>query len=72
VRCANERSIPLCANASVSADAQRALATDETHSSAPPPNSRLLSAEEQACPHTTYVRELASQTTKCSRPQISG
>ena len=39
-------------------------AWDETQSSAPPPNSRLLSAEEQACPHTTYVCELASQTTK--------
>jgi hypothetical protein len=38
------------------------LASDETHSSAPMPNSRLLSAEGHVCPHTAYVR--ASQTTR--------
>ena len=41
-----------------------APASTETQSSAPIPNSRLLSAEGHVCPHTTYVRELASQTTK--------
>lgn len=35
---------------------------DETQSSAPMPNSRLLSAEGHVCPHTAYVR--ASQTTR--------
>ncbi len=38
------------------------VAPDETQSSAPPPTSRLLSADGRVCPHTTYVRELASQT----------
>jgi hypothetical protein len=37
-------------------------APDETQSSAPMPNSRLLSAEGHVCPHTAYVR--ASQTTR--------
>jgi hypothetical protein len=41
---------------------RRVTAADETQSSAPPPNSRLLSADGYVCPHTTYVRELASQT----------
>jgi hypothetical protein len=33
------------------------LARDETQSSAPPPNSRLLSADGHVCPHTTYARK---------------
>jgi hypothetical protein len=37
----------------VGAEAPTTLAVDETQSRAPPPNSRLLSAEDQACPHTT-------------------
>jgi hypothetical protein len=36
---------------------------DETQSSALPPSSRLLSGEEQAGPHTTCVREVASRPT---------
>jgi hypothetical protein len=43
-------------------EALRALASDETQLSAPMTNSRLLSAEGQVCPRTTYVR--ASQTTR--------
>jgi hypothetical protein len=39
---------------------RHAPALDETQSSAPMPNSRLLSAERHVCPHTTDVR--ASQT----------
>jgi hypothetical protein len=38
-----------------------ATGKDETQSSAPIPNSRLLPAG--TCPHTTHVRELTSQTT---------
>jgi hypothetical protein len=38
-------------------------AWDETQSSAPPPNSRLLSRRNKRV-RTTYVCELASQTTK--------
>jgi hypothetical protein len=34
---------------------------DDTQSSAPAPNSRLLSVEEQACRHPTDARELASR-----------
>jgi hypothetical protein len=37
---------------------------DETQSSAPMPNSRLLSAEGTCVQTPHYVRELASQTTK--------
>jgi hypothetical protein len=37
---------------------------DDTQMSAPVLALHLLSAEERACPHTTYVRELASRTTK--------
>jgi hypothetical protein len=40
------------------------LARDDTQMSAPVLTLHLLSAEERACPHTTYVREPASQTTK--------
>jgi hypothetical protein len=53
---------PLPVKASVHGEALRALASDETQSSAPMTNSRLLSAEGQVCPRTTYVR--ASQTTR--------
>jgi hypothetical protein len=38
------------------------LGSDDTQMSAPVLTLHLLSAEERACPHTTYVRELASQT----------
>jgi hypothetical protein len=37
--------------------ARHASATDETHASTPPPNSRLLSAVEQACPNATYLAD---------------
>jgi hypothetical protein len=37
---------------------------DDTQMSAPMLTLHQLSAEERACPHTTHVRELASQTTK--------
>jgi hypothetical protein len=40
------------------------IAPDDTQSSAPALNSRLLSAEKHAWPHTTCVRELASPTTR--------
>jgi hypothetical protein len=40
-----------------------ASAKDDKQASSPMPNSRLLYAEGHVCPHTTYVRELASQTT---------
>jgi hypothetical protein len=50
-------------DAVVSAYSYETPAGDEAQSSAPPSNSRLLSAEEQVCPHTTYVRELASEIT---------
>jgi transposase len=49
-------------DAVVSADAYETPAPDETQSSAP--SARLHSAQEQACPHSTYVCKLASQTTK--------
>src|SRR6266498_1792457 len=44
------------------------LLLDEMQSSAPPPTSRRLSAEVHVYPHTTHLRELASQTTK-GRPR---
>ena len=55
--------LPLPEGATLVAILYRAFALDETQSSAPMPNSRLLSAEGHVCPHTAYVRELASQTT---------
>jgi hypothetical protein len=48
--------------ASVPTVEPRTLAWDETQASASPPNSRLPSADAHLCPHTTYVRGLASQT----------
>jgi hypothetical protein len=48
--------------ASVSCRGQDTPASDDTRSSAPAPCSRLLSAGEQACLHSAYVREHASQT----------
>jgi hypothetical protein len=47
-----------------------APALDDTQMSAPVLTLHLLSAEERACPHTTYVREPASQTTKGRRRPV--
>ncbi len=48
--------LPLPERATLVAILDRAFALDDTQPSAPAPNSRLLSAEEQACPHTIRVR----------------
>ena len=56
-------SCPQCSyrlDASVSSAEPHTPPTDEQRPSEPAQNSRLLSAE-QACPRTTYVREVASQ-----------
>jgi hypothetical protein len=38
-------------------------APDDKQASSPMTNSRLVYAKGHVCPHTTYVGELASQTT---------
>jgi hypothetical protein len=49
-----------CMDAVVSTGRLQTRARDETQSSALPPNSRLPSADERACPHITCVGELSS------------
>jgi hypothetical protein len=52
--------------ASVLLDPEATPPTDETQSSAPMPNSRLLSTDGHVCPHPTYVRaSQATQTNLC-------